>query len=86
MPDIYGKVPRYNKVRIKATNLEGKTVSVTASGFLAKIFQHEIDHTEGILFIDKIKDMSEAFYRLNDEGKLEKLDYEKDVQEDSILW
>ncbi|MEI9913665.1 MAG: peptide deformylase [Candidatus Saccharibacteria bacterium] len=86
VPDIYGKVPRYNKVRIKATNLEGKTVSVTASGFLAKIFQHEIDHTEGILFIDKIKDMSEAFYRLNDEGKLEKLDYEKDVQEDSILW
>ena len=86
MPDIYGRVPRYNKVRVKAINLQGEVVNITATGFLARIFQHEIDHTEGILFIDKIKDSSEAFYRLNEEGKLEKLDYEKDVQQSSILW
>ena len=86
VPDIYGKVPRYNKARIKAMGLDGKTVTVTATGFLARIFQHEIDHIGGILFIDKIKESSEAFYRLNDEGKLEKLDYAKDIQKNSILW
>ncbi len=86
VPDVYGKVPRYAKVKIQALDLDGKTVNLTASGFLAKIFQHEIDHTEGILFIDKIKDMNEAFYRLNTKGKLEKLDYKVDVQANSILW
>ena len=86
VPDVYGKVPRYSKVKIKATNLEGQAVILNASGFLARIFQHEIDHTNGILFIDKIKESSEAFYRLSDEGHLDKLDYEKDVQENNILW
>ncbi len=86
VPDVYGKVPRYNKARIKAMGLDGKTVSVTVTGFLARIFQHEIEHTEGILFIDKIKESSEAFYKLNDEGKLEKLDYAKIVQKNPILW
>ncbi|MHB1865141.1 MAG: peptide deformylase [Candidatus Saccharimonadales bacterium] len=86
VPDIYGKVPRYSKVKIKATDIDGQPISLTASGFLAKTFQHEIDHTEGILFIDKIKEMNEAFFRLNNEGKLEKLDYKKDVQANHILW
>lgn len=86
VPDIYGKVPRYDKARIKAMGLDGKTITITTSGFLARIFQHEIDHTEGMLFIDKIKDSSEAFYRLNSDGKLEKLDYAKDIQKNHILW
>lgn len=86
VPDIYGKVPRYSKARIKAIGLDGKPINVTVSGFIAKVLQHEIDHTEGILFIDRIKDSSEAFYRLNKEGKLEKLDYINDVQKNPILW
>lgn len=86
VPDIYGKVPRYNKARIRAMGIDGKTINMTASGFLAKIFQHEIDHTNGILFIDRIKEMNEAFYHLNADGKLEKLDYKKDVQKNPILW
>lgn len=86
VPDIYGKVPRYSKARIKATDLDGKVVNLTVSGFTAKTFQHEIDHTEGVLFIDRIKEMPDAFYRLNNEGKLEKLDYKKDVQANRILW
>lgn len=86
VPDIYGKVPRYSKARIKAMAVDGSTISLTATGFLAKVFQHEIDHTNGILFLDRIKDMEEAFFRLNEDGKLENLDYEKDVQNNSILW
>ncbi len=86
VPDIYGKVPRYNKVRIRALGIDGREFRVTAEGFLARVFQHEIDHTNGIVFIDHIKDSPEAFFKLLDDGKLEKLDYEKDVRSNRILW
>lgn len=85
VPNIYGKVGRYSKVRIKALDLNGKPFRVTAEGFLARIFQHEIDHCNGMVFIDHIKDKPEAFYRLDEAGKLQPLDY-KDVEKDPILW
>ena len=86
VPDIYGKVPRYEKVRIRALNRQGHEIRVTAEGFLARVFQHEIDHTNGIVFIDLIKDKPEAFFKLRDDGQLQKLDYEKDVRKNNILW
>lgn len=85
VPSIYGKVPRYEKVRVKALSPAGKVFRVTAEGFLARIFQHEIDHNNGIVFIDHIKDDPEAFFQLKDDGQLEQLKYE-DVRADSILW
>jgi peptide deformylase len=84
--DIYGKVPRHTKVRVKAIDLQGREVSVKAEGFLARIFQHEIDHTNGIVFIDHIRDKPDAFYRLTDTGKLEQLDYDKDIKDNADLW
>jgi peptide deformylase len=86
VPNIYGKVPRHTKVRVKARDLVGKEFRVTAEGFLARIFQHEIDHTNGIVFIDHIKDSREAFFELDAGGKLQPLDYEKHVEKNSILW
>jgi peptide deformylase len=84
--DVYGKVPRYSKVRVKARALNGREFRVTAEGFLARVFQHEIDHTKGVLFIDHIKDKPGAFYRLKDDGKLEELDYDKDIKDNNDLW
>ena len=84
--DVYGKVPRYSKVRIKALGVNGKEIRLTAEGFLARVFQHEIDHTNGVVFIDHIKDVPEAFYNLNDEGSLQQLDYEKDIKTNDSLW
>lgn len=55
--DVYGKVPRHTKVRVKALNLAGEEVRVKAEGFLARVFQHEIDHTNGLVFVDHIKDI-----------------------------
>jgi len=86
VPEVYGKVPRRTKVRVKALNEEGKEFRVTAEGFLARIFQHEIDHTNGIVFIDHIKDNPKAFFKLRKDGHLEELDYEEDVVSNSILW
>lgn len=84
--DVYGKVPRHTKVRVKALNLEGQEVRVTAEGFLARIFQHEIDHTNGIVFIDHIRDKEEAFYRLTESGHLKKLDYDEEIRDSMTLW
>jgi len=84
--DLYGKVPRYSKVRIKALDLTGKEVRFSAEGFLARVFQHEIDHTNGTLFIDHIQDMPLAFYALSTEGNLQQLDYEKDIKDNKTLW
>lgn len=86
VPDVYGKVPRHTKVRVKAQDLHGKEFRVTAAGFLARVFQHEIDHTNGVVFIDHIKDNPKAFFRLKEDGHLEELDYEKNVRTNRILW
>lgn len=84
--DIYGKVPRHTKVRVRAIDEHGKEFRVTAEGFLARIFQHEIDHCNGIVFIDHIKNNPEAFFKLTADGKLEQLDYDNDVKNDKSLW
>jgi peptide deformylase len=84
--DIYGFVPRHTKVRVKALNQDGQEVRVKAEGFLARVFQHEIDHTNGIVFVDHIKDRTDGFFSLNDKGKLEKLDYDTEIANNRILW
>ncbi len=86
VPDIYGLVPRHTKVRVKALAEDGREVRLNAEGFLARVFQHEIDHTNGIVFIDHIRDNKQAFYRLKDDGHLKKLDYDVDIKTNSILW
>jgi len=84
--DVYGKVPRYTKVKVKALNIDGKEVRITAEDFLARVLQHEIDHTDGIVFIDHIKDSPKSFFILNHEGKLEALNYDKDIKDNKKLW
>lgn len=84
--EIYGKVPRHNKVKVKALDVNGRPVRITAEGFLARIMQHEIDHTNGKMFIDHIKDEKDAFFRLSASGDLEQLDYDKEIKNNKDLW
>lgn len=74
--NIYGAVPRHNKVRIKALDESGQEVRAKAEGFLARVLQHEIDHTNGICFIDHIDTATDAFFTLNEAGELEPTDYD----------
>lgn len=83
---FYGKVPRYSKVRVKALNIDGNEVRIKAEGFLARVLQHEIDHTNGLVFVDRIHDRQDAFYRLNSQGELEPLDYNLYVKDNHKLW
>ncbi len=55
VPGIYGPVERPNRVILEGENLEGKKIKIKAWGFLARVFQHEIDHLNGKLFTDKAK-------------------------------
>lgn len=53
VPGKYGLVKRYRTVKVRAQTLDGSPITIEAKGFLAQIFQHEIDHLNGILYIDK---------------------------------
>jgi peptide deformylase len=82
--DVYGKVPRHNKIRVKALDIEGNEVRFKADGFLSRVIQHEIDHINGVVFIDHIKDVKDAFYQLDEKGELQPLDYEKHIKAESM--
>ncbi len=56
---LFGKVRRASKATIRAYDEKGNLFERGASGLLAQIFQHEVDHLDGILFIDKAKDIRE---------------------------
>lgn len=83
---VYGKVPRHSKIRVKALDLEGNEVRFKADGFLARVIQHEVDHTNGIVFIDHIREQTDAFYTLDEKGELQPLNYDEHIRENSILW
>lgn len=87
VPNIYGLVPRPEKARIKATLEDGKEIRLKLDGSLARVFLHEIDHLDGILFIDHIKDDADAFYRMNDKGDLDPItDYESEIRDNKDLF
>lgn len=86
VPTIYGKVPRPAKARIKAQLADGTEVKLKTEGFLTRTILHEIDHLDGILFIDHIRDKKDAFYKLNDKGDLVPVDYEKEIKDNKQLW
>jgi peptide deformylase len=75
--EVYGKVPRYSRIRLRALDENGQSFRARAEGFLARVLQHEIDHVNGVMFVDHIKDMPNNFYKLKDDGKLEPVPYEE---------
>ena len=84
VPDVYGLVPRHTKVRVKGLDETGHEIRMRAEGFLARVLQHEIDHTHGRLFIDHIKDQ-DVFFKLGADGKLIKISHDK-ILKNHLLW
>ncbi len=62
VPDLLGNVKRAERVKVKALNREGKEFSLEATGLLARAIQHEVDHLDGILFVD----IAEETYKVED--------------------
>ena len=86
VPTIYGKIPRPAKARLKATLEDGSEVRLKAHDFLARTILHEIDHLDGILFIDHIKGQKDAFFKLDDHGDLVPVDYDKYIANNKKLF
>lgn len=63
VPDYSADVKRYSKVTVQALNRDGKQVTFDAEGIQAVIMQHEIDHLDGILFIDRISSLKRNMYK-----------------------
>ena len=59
LPGLAGRVERHEAVTVKAKNRFGKPLKVEAEGWLARIFQHEIDHLDGVLYIDRAEEVFE---------------------------
>ncbi len=59
LPGLAGKVERHEAVTVKAKNRFGKPLKIEAEGWLARIFQHEIDHLDGVLYIDRAEEVFE---------------------------
>jgi peptide deformylase len=53
-PEITGEIERAKSITVRAQNLDGEAVEIEATGFLARAIQHEVDHLNGILFIDRM--------------------------------
>lgn len=54
IPGLRGTVPRYRRIKVKARSLDGEPVSLTADGFHARVIQHEYDHLDGVVFLDRM--------------------------------
>lgn len=71
IPGYIGEVERYPQATIKGFDVRGKPIRIKTYDFLARVFQHEIDHLDGVLFIDHIKDPE----------KLRRLEYDAEKEE-----
>jgi peptide deformylase len=58
VPDMRGMVPRYTAVRLEAYDRTGNKLEVVAKEFFARVIQHETDHLNGIVYVDRMKDLS----------------------------
>lgn len=84
--NVYGRVKRWSNIRVKALNINGEEVRFRADGFLARVIQHEVDHTNGIVFIDHIRDKTDGFFQLDKNGELQPLDYHQHIEDNHELW
>jgi peptide deformylase len=62
IPGLRGEVPRWTRVRLTATTPEGRPVDTVMAGMRARVLQHEVDHLDGILYLDRMTDFSRFGY------------------------
>ncbi len=72
-PNVFGNVRRYNYTEAEYMTKDGEKKTIKAGGLLAQAIQHEIDHLNGVLFIDQVIDGK--FYTFDDKGKKKNIVY-----------
>ncbi len=79
LPGLYARVARPKRVRVQAFDLEGNDIIEDVSGLLARVVQHELDHLDGVLFIDRVKDEEKQ-----EEIAAKLAEFERDYQEERM--
>ena len=64
VPFLGGEVPRYKKLRVRGLDHEGNPSAIEVEDFTARIFQHEIDHTDGRVYLDRMPDLTTLGYTI----------------------
>ena len=62
IPEIRGRVPRARQILVRAYDRRGKRLELRAGGFTARVIQHETDHLDGILFLDRVRSLETLTY------------------------
>ena len=62
LPGLMGRVPRYHEISYRYQQTDGKTMTCVATGFHARVLQHETDHLDGFLYIQRMDDLSQLGY------------------------
>jgi len=74
VPEYYAEVKRQAKVTVRGSNAQGETVEICGEGLLAVVLQHEIDHLEGVLMLDRISALKRALYTKRRQKQLKSQD------------
>lgn len=64
VPFLGGDVARHKKLRVRGVDHDGNPVDMEVDGFTARIFQHEIDHTDGHVYLDRMRDLTTLGYTI----------------------
>ena len=62
VPDLRGRVPRIRRIRVRGLDQNGAKIDLQVEGFPAVVYQHEVDHLNGILFLDRMRDLQTLTY------------------------
>ncbi len=62
LKDLRGIVPRHKRIRLRALDRNAKPIDLSLEGFAARVFQHEVDHLDGIVFTDRMTDMKSLMF------------------------
>ena len=62
VPDMRGRVPRFTSARLECLDREGNAVDIVIKDFFARVVQHETDHLNGIVYLDRMRDLSSLSY------------------------
>jgi peptide deformylase len=62
VPDLRGRVPRWRSLKLSGLDRQGNPVDIEVEGFFARVIQHEVDHLNGRVFLDRLPDLSSLTY------------------------
>ncbi|MCS7280939.1 MAG: peptide deformylase [Desulfobacterota bacterium] len=69
IPGYFEYLKRAKKVWVRGIDLQGQQLDIECEGLVARVFQHEIDHLDGILFVDRLSPVKRSLFKKNYEGK-----------------